>query len=167
MTEEQPAPESTEGPSAPKLFDETAPEKTDSTAKPATLLQQAPVTAALFAANMIVFIMLVCLTSARSILVPTEQTLIDWSANFGPLTLGGEPWRIISNTFLHVSVFHLAINLYVLFNLGPYAENLLGSRRMGLNLLVSALSLAAIYAVFQTVFSVMLPTGKLIQGLLS
>ncbi len=130
MTEEQPAPESTEGPSAPKLFDETAPEKTDSTAKPATLLQQAPVTAALFAANMIVFIMLVCLTSARSILVPTEQTLIDWSANFGPLTLGGEPWRIISNTFLHVSVFHLAINLYVLFNLGPYAENLLGSRRM-------------------------------------
>ncbi|MCC7526886.1 MAG: rhomboid family intramembrane serine protease [Candidatus Melainabacteria bacterium] len=130
MTEEQSAPETTEGQSAPKLFDETAPEKTESTVKPATLLQQAPVTAALFAANMIVFIMLVFLTSARSILVPTEQTLIDWSANFGPLTLGGEPWRIISNTFLHVSVFHLAINLYVLFNLGPYAENLLGSRRM-------------------------------------
>lgn len=44
---------------------------------------------------------------------------------------------------------------------------LLGSQRMGLNLLVSALSLAAIYAIFQTVFSVVLPTGKLFQGLMS
>lgn len=130
MTEEQPAPESTEEQSAPKLFDEAAPEKAESTTKTGTLLQQAPVTAALFAANMIVFIMLVFMTSARSILVPTEQQLIDWNANFGPLTLGGEPWRIISNIFLQVSIFHLAINLYVLFNLGPYAENLLGSRRM-------------------------------------
>ncbi len=48
----------------------------------------------------------------------------------GRLSLGGEPWRIISNIFLHASIFHLAVNLYVLFNLGPYAENLLGSRRM-------------------------------------
>ncbi|MBA3993287.1 MAG: hypothetical protein C0469_07150 [Cyanobacteria bacterium DS2.3.42] len=103
---------------------------TDSDGKKGTLLQQAPVTAALFAANMIVFILLVVLTSARSILVPTEQILINWSANYGPLSLGGEPWRIISNIFLHASIFHLAVNLYVLFNLGPYAENLLGSRRM-------------------------------------
>lgn len=44
---------------------------------------------------------------------------------------------------------------------------LLGSRRLGLNLLVSALSLGAIYAVFQTVFSVVLPSGKLFQGLTS
>jgi putative tricarboxylic transport membrane protein len=33
-----------------------------------------------------------------------------------------------------------------------------------LNLVVSALSLAAIYLVFQTVFSVVLPKGSLIQG---
>jgi putative tricarboxylic transport membrane protein len=36
-----------------------------------------------------------------------------------------------------------------------------------LNLLVSALSLGAIYAIFQTVFSVVLPSGKLFQGWLS
>lgn len=74
--------------------------------------------------------------------------------------------------------FTLAIAAYMLalewagFLVSSYvflvvAMRLLGSRRMGLNLLVSALSLAAIYAVFQTVFSVVLPTGKLIQGLLS
>jgi putative tricarboxylic transport membrane protein len=43
---------------------------------------------------------------------------------------------------------------------------LLGSRRIVLNLVVAALSLAAIYVIFQTVFSVVLPTGKLLQGVL-
>lgn len=41
---------------------------------------------------------------------------------------------------------------------------LLGSRRIVLNLVVSALSLGAIYMVFQTVFSVVLPSGKLFAG---
>lgn len=44
---------------------------------------------------------------------------------------------------------------------------LLGGRRIVLNLVVSALSLAAIYLVFQTVFSVVLPKGSLIQGWLA
>lgn len=43
---------------------------------------------------------------------------------------------------------------------------LLGSRRWGLNLLVSALALAAIYVIFQTVFSVVLPSGTWLQGVL-
>lgn len=41
---------------------------------------------------------------------------------------------------------------------------LLGSRRVFLNLGVSALSLAAIYVIFQTAFSVVLPSGTWIQG---
>ena len=44
---------------------------------------------------------------------------------------------------------------------------LLGGRRIVLNLLVSALSLAAIYVIFQTVFSVVLPKGVLLQRWLS
>ncbi len=135
MTEDQPAPDTTEKKKKnEELFEkQTATGSFDSLSKSSkTMLQKAPVTAALFAANMIVFLMLVFSTakSFRSILVPAEQTLIDWSANYGPLTLGGEPWRIVSNTFLHASILHLALNLYVLFNLGPYAESLLGSRRM-------------------------------------
>jgi putative tricarboxylic transport membrane protein len=73
--------------------------------------------------------------------------------------------------------FTLAIVIYMLvlewagFVLASYvflvaSMWLLGSRRIGLNLLVSALSLAAIYVVFQTVFSVVLPSGKLLQGVL-
>jgi putative tricarboxylic transport membrane protein len=44
---------------------------------------------------------------------------------------------------------------------------LLGSRRIVLNLVVSALSLGAIYVIFQTAFSVVLPSGKWLQGLLT
>ncbi len=40
--------------------------------------------------------------------------------------------------------------------------SLLGSKRIGLNLLISAGVLTAIYVVFQTVFSVVLPAGSLI-----
>lgn len=36
---------------------------------------------------------------------------------------------------------------------------LLGSRRWGFNVLLSAISLAAVYLIFQTVFSVILPKG--------
>jgi len=43
---------------------------------------------------------------------------------------------------------------------------LLGGKRWGLNALVSALSLAAIYVVFQAAFSVVLPEGTLWQGVM-
>jgi putative tricarboxylic transport membrane protein len=42
----------------------------------------------------------------------------------------------------------------------------LGSRKFVLNLWVSALCLAAVYLIFQTVFSVVLPSGSLLQGVL-
>jgi putative tricarboxylic transport membrane protein len=41
---------------------------------------------------------------------------------------------------------------------------LLGSTRWRTNLLVSALVLGAVYLVFQTAFSVVLPAGRLWQG---
>lgn len=42
---------------------------------------------------------------------------------------------------------------------------ILGGRRWALNLLVSAVVLGAIYVVFDTAFSVVLPTGSLWQGM--
>jgi len=42
---------------------------------------------------------------------------------------------------------------------------LLGSRRLLINLLVSAAAIGFIYIVFQTIFSVAVPKGTLIQGL--
>lgn len=42
------------------------------------------------------------------------------------------------------------------------AMSLLGSKRMGLNLLVSAVALVAIFIVFRTAFSVVLPAGSVV-----
>ncbi len=57
--------------------------------------------------------------------------------------------------------FILASYLFLVLSMG-----LLGSRRWGLNLLVSAVALAAIYLVFQTAFSVVLPKGRWLAGVL-
>jgi putative tricarboxylic transport membrane protein len=53
--------------------------------------------------------------------------------------------------FLLASYIFLAASMY-----------LLGSRRIGLNLLISLLVLAAIFIVFRTAFSVVLPAGSLV-----
>lgn len=140
MNKEPQAPDTSEEQSAPNPPTDKSVSKGAESTSGQTMLQQAPVTAALFAANMAGFLLLVSTTSARSILAPSAQMLIDMGANYGPLSLGGEPWRILSNTFLHASIFHLAVNLYVLFNLGPSAEKLLGSRRMLALYLISALT---------------------------
>lgn len=57
--------------------------------------------------------------------------------------------------------FLLASFLFLLVSM-----RLLGSRRWGLNLAVAALSLAATYLVFQTLFSVVLPAGGWWKGVL-
>lgn len=73
--------------------------------------------------------------------------------------------------------FVLAITAYMLllqplgFLLASYlflvvSMRLLGSRRWGLNLLIGAASLAAIYGVFQTLFAVVLPSGDWLAGVL-
>ncbi|MEO9101678.1 MAG: tripartite tricarboxylate transporter TctB family protein [Burkholderiaceae bacterium] len=73
--------------------------------------------------------------------------------------------------------FTIAIALYMLalepvgFVLSSYAflvgsMALLGAQRWGVNLLVSAVALGVVYLVFQTVFSVVLPTGSLLARVL-
>ena len=74
-----------------------------------------------------------------------------------------------------VVAFTAAITAYMLlldrlgFLLASYlfllgSMRLLGSKRWGLNLVVSALSLAVVYLVFHTVFTVVLPSGTWLQG---
>lgn len=41
----------------------------------------------------------------------------------------GEYWRLITPVFLHANVFHIFMNSYVLYALGPNVEQAFGSRR--------------------------------------
>jgi membrane associated rhomboid family serine protease len=58
---------------------------------------------------------------------PTAEGLLRFGGNYAPRTLGGEWWRLFTATFLHDGPLHLALNLLVLWSVGPFLERLLGS----------------------------------------
>lgn len=86
----------------------------------------------------------------------------------------GHFFRRVAPPVVLVSSLVIAAYMFALewlgFLVGSYlflvvAMWVLGSRRLMANLVVSAVVLAAIYAIFQTAFSVILPEGTVWQGL--
>lgn len=59
---------------------------------------------------------------------------------FSPYTGELEPWRFVTAAFLHsTQIFHVALNMYALWIVGPYLENLLGRARFISLYLLSAI----------------------------
>jgi membrane associated rhomboid family serine protease len=52
--------------------------------------------------------------------------IVRWGANWGPLTLNGEWWRLLSCVFVHGGIIHIAFNMWCLWNLGALSESLYG-----------------------------------------
>ena len=77
--------------------------------------------------NIILFILMV--VSGVNAFLPDNESLIKWGANFKPVTLGGEWWRLITNCFLHIGIFHLLMNMYALLYIGLLLEPHLGKTR--------------------------------------
>jgi rhomboid protease GluP len=74
--------------------------------------------------NILIFIFMII--SGVSILSPDNESLLNWGANFRPLILEGEWWRLISNFFLHIGILHLLFNMYALIYIGLLLEPRLG-----------------------------------------
>jgi rhomboid protease GluP len=66
-----------------------------------------------------------------SALHPSTEAMARWGADYGPLTLGGQPWRLLTSIFLHVGIIHLAANMVALLSAGPVVERLFGSVAFG------------------------------------
>jgi rhomboid protease GluP len=104
-----------------------------------------PVTIALIAASALVFIVMVL--SGASALNPTPQQALAFGADFGPLTLNGQWWRLITSMFVHFGIIHIGLNMWCLWNLGRAAEQLLGRFSYLLAYFVSGIfgSIASVY----------------------
>jgi rhomboid protease GluP len=81
-------------------------------------------TYAIIAINVIVFILMAI--DGAGIFAPNALTHIKWGSNYTPLTLSGDWWRLITSTFIHFGIIHLAMNAYALYMAGVFLEPMLG-----------------------------------------
>jgi membrane associated rhomboid family serine protease len=81
-------------------------------------------TIVLIALNILAFVIMVM--RGVSAFNPTADSVLKWGADYGPLTLNGQWWRMVASTFLHFGLIHLFFNMFVLFNIGLFIESLAG-----------------------------------------
>jgi len=94
-------------------------------------------TVVLIALNVLVYAVMV----ARGVswFSPTAESVLPWGADYGPLTLHGQSWRMMVSTFLHFGIIHIAFNMFVLLNIGVFMERLAGRLRFVVLYLVCGL----------------------------
>lgn len=87
-------------------------------------LRDFPATTALMAINLTVFVGMV--VTGAGFLDFDPRAALRWGGNYGPLTLSGEYWRLVTAGFVHGGLFHIAVNMWCLFSLGQLSERLFG-----------------------------------------
>lgn len=96
------------------------------------------VTPILINLNIAVFILMVI--SGVGFLAPANESLIAWGANFRPVTLEGQWWRLITSCFLHIGVFHLLMNMFALLYIGLLLEPYLGRAKFAAAYLMTGIT---------------------------
>ena len=78
----------------------------------------------LLGANVAVYLAMAL--SSSSLMDFPGETLLRFGANFGPYTLSGDWWRLLTYMFLHAGILHIAFNMWCLWDLGALCESLYG-----------------------------------------
>jgi rhomboid protease GluP len=95
-----------------------------------------PATYTLLGINVAVYVLMV-LYSHLGLHLPTatgitsdfdSQTLLRFGASDAAMVLQGQWWRLLTANFVHVTLLHIALNMWCLWNLGVFGEPLLGRR---------------------------------------
>jgi rhomboid protease GluP len=93
-----------------------------------------------------VLIWLANIAGGLDVFNPDGNALLNWGGNRIDFTLE-QPWRLLTATFLHVGVIHLAMNMLSLHSVGRIAELFYGPRHYLLLYLISGLwgSIASLF----------------------
>lgn len=102
-------------------------------------------------ANVVIFLTLWVQSGYSS---PDNARLLEWGANYAPLTLTGESWRLLTNAFLHANWLHLLANLYMLVLLGDVLERRVGPWRFASIYVLSALGGSLLSALWNSMHKV-------------
>ncbi len=89
-----------------------------------------PVTMTLIVINVIVFVAEIL--SAGTLTTQIRGEVMQNGAFWGPGVAAGDWWRIITAGFLHLGIFHIAMNMLLLWLLGQLLEPAIGSLRFGI-----------------------------------
>ncbi len=96
----------------------------------AGLVRGVPATLSLMLANAAVFAAMSAIDNRAGDSLGQAAYLTQWGANVGALSFTGEPWRLLSNVFMHAGWLHLLFNSLALLEIGGIVERRLGSWRM-------------------------------------
>lgn len=96
--------------------------------------------------NAAIFVFTVLYT--QSIMWFPARALVVLGANFGPLTVDGQWWRLLSSVFLHGGLLHLVFNAIVLANIGVFLEPLIGRRSFAIVYVITGLLASSASLVF-------------------
>jgi membrane associated rhomboid family serine protease/Flp pilus assembly protein TadD len=77
-----------------------------------------------FGANVAVFLAMAL--AGGSAMDFNGRVMVHFGANFGPYTLSGDWWRLLTYMFLHAGVMHIVFNMWCLWDLGALCESLYG-----------------------------------------
>jgi membrane associated rhomboid family serine protease len=55
---------------------------------------------------------------------PTSGDLVKWGADWGPLSLSNQPWRLLTSNYVHIGIIHIALNMWCLFSLGKLSTRI-------------------------------------------
>lgn len=99
----------------------------------------------LIGVNVVVLVAMVA--SGAPVFFHSAYHIEKWGGNIGLHTLHGEPWRLITSSFLHWGFFHLATNMICLWWIGRTTEEIVGPQVVTGVYLVTAIGAGALRSI--------------------
>ncbi len=130
MQQMSPAPVKPEGELIPRSQDDVPPPQRAMRARERSVWdpRSAPGTYILLGINIAVYLWMVA--HGVDPKLPSDGALVHYGANNTWMVLHGQWYRLLTATFVHVGLLHLASNMWCLWNLGILGEPLLGPMAM-------------------------------------